>query len=68
MNNNDIKKIVNDELNKFVSNNLDKEMKTILHNKNTQTRDEMINTIKNSLESVIKTLWLKKDFWRDTVK
>lgn len=68
MNTNDIKKIVNDEINKFISNNLDKEIKTILHNKNTQTRDEMINTIKNSLESVVKTLWLKKDFWRSEVK
>lgn len=68
MNTNDIKKIVNDEINKFVSNNLDKEIKTILHNKNTQTRDELINTIKNSLESVAKMLWLKKDFWKSDIK
>ena len=38
MDKNEIKRIVNDEINKFISNNLDKEMKTILHKSNSQTK------------------------------
>jgi hypothetical protein len=63
----DVKTIVKDELNKFVADSLDKEMKKIL-SKNSQSRDELISTIKNSLESVYKLLWVKRDFWKSDIK
>ncbi len=63
----DVKTIVKDELNKFVADSLDKEMKKILR-KNSQSRDELISTIKNSLESVYKLLWVKRDFWKSDIK
>jgi ATP-dependent Lon protease len=68
MEKNDVEKIANDEIKKFVNDNLDKEMKRILRNSNSHTRDEMISTIKNALEAVVKVLWAKKDFWKTDIK
>lgn len=64
----DVEKVVNDEIRKFVNDSLDKEIKRILHSTNSKTRDEMIGTIKNAFESVVKTLWSKRDFWKADVK
>jgi hypothetical protein len=64
----DVEKIVNDEIKKFVNDNLDKEMKRILGNSNSQTRREMISTIKNAMEAVVRVLWQKKDFWKTDIK
>lgn len=64
----DVEKVVNDEIKKFVNDNLDKEIKRILHSTNSKTRDEMIGTIKNALEAVVKTLWAKRDFWKTDIK
>jgi hypothetical protein len=63
----EVKEIVNDEIKKFVSNSLDKEMKKILHNSNGQTREELVTTLKNTLDSVFKLLWQKKDFWKSDI-
>jgi hypothetical protein len=68
MDKSDIKAIVKDEINKFVNNELDKEVKKILKKSGTQTRDELINTIKDGMESVYKVLWQRKDFWRNSIK
>ena len=51
---NQIKLIVNDEIRKFIKDELDKEMKKVLQKSNSQTREEMVRTIKDSLESVYK--------------
>lgn len=64
----DIEKIVNDEIKKFVKDSLDKEIKRIIHNSGSQSRDEMITTIKNAMESVYKMLWTKRDFWKTDIK
>jgi hypothetical protein len=64
----DVEKTVNDEIKKFVNDSLDKEMKRILGNSNSQTRREMISTIKNAMESVVRVLWQKKDFWKTDIK
>lgn len=64
----EIKKIVNDEIKKFVNNSLDKEIKKTLHNSNSQSREELITTIKNAMEAVYKMLWVKKDFWKTDIK
>lgn len=68
MDNKDVKEIVNDEIKKFVNDSLDKEVKKILHNSNSQSRDELITTIKNAMEAVYKMLWVKKDFWKSDIK
>jgi len=68
MDKNDIEKIVNDEIKKFVSDMLDKEMKKILRNSNSQSREEMVNTIKNAMEAVYKVLWQKREFWKTDIK
>ncbi len=68
MNVNDVKGIVNDEIKKFVDDSLDKEMKKVLRNSNSQSRDELIATIKNAIEAVYKVLWQKRDFWKTDIK
>jgi len=68
MNNEGIKRIVNDEITKFVNDSLDKEIKKILAKSNSQTRGEMISTIKNAIEAVYKVLWQKRDFWKTDIK
>jgi hypothetical protein len=68
MDNLDIKDIVKDEINKFVNDALDKEVKRILNKTNSQTRGEMISIIKNAIESVYKVLWQKRDFWKTDIK
>lgn len=64
----DVKAIVNDEINKFVNDSLDKEVKKILSKSNSQTRAEMISTIKNAMEAVYKVLWQKRDFWKSDIR
>ena len=68
MNDEDIKRIVNTEISKFINDSLDKEIKKIMAKSNTMTRNEMIKTIKDSLESVYKLLWQKRDFWKNDIK
>lgn len=63
-----IKKIVNSEINKIFSDSLDKEVKKVLAKHNSQTRSELIKTIKDSMEAVYKVLWMKRDFWKTDIK
>jgi hypothetical protein len=68
MDNTDVKAIVKDEINKFVNDALDKEVKKILSKSGSQTRNEMINSIRDGFESVFKVLWQRKDFWKQSIK
>lgn len=68
MNTDNVKEIVRSEIKKFVDDSLDKEVKKVLRSSNSQSREEMINTIKNAMESVYKLLWQKKDFWKSDIK
>ena len=68
MDNEDIKKIVNSEINKFIKDSLDKEIANVLSKSNSKTRGELINIIKNSLEAVYKMLWQKRDFWKTDIR
>jgi ATP-dependent Lon protease len=63
-----IRKIVKDEINKFVNDSLDKEIKKLLAKSGTLTRDENITIIKNALDAVYKVLWTKKEFWKSDIK
>lgn len=60
--------IVNSELKKFVTDSLDKEMKTILEKGNSQSRKEMVQTIKDAMEAAFKLLWVKRDFWKSDIR
>jgi hypothetical protein len=68
MNSSDVKEIVNSEIKKFVSDILDKEMKKILQSKNSASRGELVDMVKNAFDSVYQTLWQKKDFWKTGIK
>lgn len=68
MNDVNIKKIVNDEINKFIKAELDKEVEKILKKSNSKSRGEIITTIKDAMESVYKLLWTKKSFWKSDIK
>jgi len=64
----EVKEIVDSEIKKFIGNSLDKEIKKILHDKNSASRDEIISTIKSAFEAVYKTLWTKKEFWKTDIR
>ena len=64
----DVQEIVRKEIEKFVKDNLDKAIKDAMKNSNSATRKEMIDTIKNSIESVYKMFWYKRDFWKSDIK
>ena len=64
----EVKAIVNDEIKKFVGDSIDKEISKIVRNKNSATRDELIQTIKNAMDSLVKVLWQKKEFWKTDIK
>ena len=64
----EVKAIVDDEIKKFISDSLDKEITKILKGSNSMTRMELIKTIKDALESVYKMLWVKRDFWKTDIK
>jgi len=64
----EIKKLVNSEINKIFADSLDKEVKKVLAKQNSQTRAELIKTIKDSMEAVYKVLWMKRDFWKSDIK
>mgnify|MGYP000977630399 CR=1 FL=1 len=68
MDKDDVKEIVKSEIKKFVDDSLDKEVKKILRNSNSQTRSELIDAIRNAFDSVYKVLWQKKDFWKTDIK
>jgi len=68
MNKKEIKEIIVDEINKFINDALDKEMKKVLQKSNSQSRDELISTIKNAMEAVYKVLWQKRDFWKTDIR
>lgn len=68
MNKTEIKDLVKSEIKKYIVDSLDGEMKGILKKQNSQSRSEIISTIKNSLESVYKILWVKRDFWKSDIK
>jgi len=67
MNKSDVTDIVKKEIKKFIDSELDKEASKILHAKS-KTRDELIKTIKDSLEAVYKMLWVKRDFWKSDIR
>ena len=64
----EVKKIVNSEIKKLISDSLDKEVKKVLAKNNSQTRAELIKTIKDSMEAVYKVLWVKRDFWKTDIR
>ena len=68
INRNDIVDVVKSEINKFVADSMDKEMKKHLHKSDSQSRKETINAIKNGLEAAFKVFWIKRDFWKTDIK
>lgn len=68
MNKEEIKRVVNDEITKFVNDSMDKEIKKVMAKSGSQTRNELISTIKNAVEAVYKVLWQKRDFWKTDIK
>jgi len=60
MNKTDVKEIVRDEINRFVDDLLDNEIKKILAKSGSKSRTEVVNTIKNAMEAVYKVLWQKE--------
>jgi len=60
--------IIKSEMKKFYEDSLDKEMAKMLNDKNSKSRKEVVNTIKNGLEAAFKVFWVKRDFWKTDIK
>jgi len=68
MNKTEIKDLVKSEIKKYIIDSLDSEVKKLLKKQNSESRSEIISTIKNSLDAVYKVLWQKKDYWKTEIK
>lgn len=64
----EVEDIIKSEIKKFYSDSLDKEMAKVLHDTNSKSRKEVVNTIKNGLEAAFKVFWVKRDFWKTDIK
>jgi hypothetical protein len=64
----EVVKLINVEIKKYFNDKLDSEIAKNLKSRNSRSRDELIITIKDSMESVFKVLWQKKDFWKTDIK
>lgn len=60
--------IVKSEIKKYVDDSLDKEIKKHLKKTTSESRKEMIETIKKAIESAFKVFWIKRDFWKTDIK
>lgn len=68
MDNQEVKKIVKDEIRSYVKDSLDNEIKKMISKSNSPTRGQMIDIIKNAMEAVYKVLWQKRDFWKTDIR
>jgi hypothetical protein len=68
MNKAEITRLVKDEVNKFVSDSLDGEIKKRIKKSGSETRTELMDTISNAVEAVFKVLWQKRQFWKSDIK
>lgn len=64
----DIKKIVKDELDKFISDRFSKELKKEIGDQNSISRKEIVNIIKQALTTMNRVLWLRKEQWINDIK
>jgi hypothetical protein len=62
----EIKDIVNDEMSKFVTRELENEMTKLL--KTGKPRDEMVDLIKVALTALYKYMWIRKDVWQNDIR
>ena len=62
----DIKDVVTDEITKFVSKDLENEMKLLLQKG--KARDEVVALMKKALTALYKYMWIRKDVWQNDIK
>jgi len=64
----EIKKIVEKEIENYINSKLDDEIHKAIKKSKSKTREEVLDIMKNSLESVFKVLWQKRNFWKTDIK
>jgi hypothetical protein len=64
----EIEKLVKSEVKKMFSDMVDDEVNKVIKKPGTKSRNELISTIKDSMEAVYKVLWQKRDFWKSDIK
>jgi len=62
----DVKNIVRDEIKKFVSSELEKEITKSI--KSGQSKKEVGELIRNALIALYRFMWIRKDVWGSDVK
>lgn len=64
----ELKKIVNDEINSFVKNELDYELKQLMSKSNSDTRKETLNVVKDGLGKFAEFMFVRKGIWQNDIK
>jgi len=64
----EVQEIVGREIEKFYRDDFDSKMNAVLKKSDSASRKEVVNTIKNALESAFKMFWYKRDFWKSDIK
>ena len=62
----DVEVIVKDEINKFVTKELEEEVRKML--KRGKPREEIISLMKTALTALYKYMWIRKDVWQNDIK
>lgn len=64
----EVQKIVNDEIKKFLSDKLDTEVAKLAKSRGAKTHGEIIDIVKDAMVVVHKYMWLQKDNWKNSIK
>lgn len=64
----DVEDIVAREIEKYYKDSFDDKMKRVLKKSNSESRKEIVETIKDALEAAFKMFWYKRNFWKSDIK
>ncbi len=64
----DVKKIVRDEIKKFVTSDLDKEIEKLLKSLASKTRKASTEQIKDGISKLAEFLWIRRNIWKSDIK
>lgn len=64
----EIKKIVNDEIKRFVKSEFDGELKRLLSKSNSDSRKEVTNVVKDGLAKFAEFMFIRKGIWQGDIK
>lgn len=68
MDKSEVKRIVKDEIKRFITRELDNEISKILRGNNTKARKETIEITKEGLSKLAEFLWIRRNVWKGDIR